>query len=216
MSRHHYRCRRSAFRLQSLWLDRWRIFQRRTNSHARSDPFVAIYDYTDESGELLFQVCRKPDKAGFPQRRADGKGGWIWKTGDVRKVLYRLPELIEAVANERRILIVEGEKDVESLRKLNVPATCNPGGASGPGQQPKGKRNTASSCAMPISSSCRTTTSLAAPDLADTIVRMFCSHCQADTQILEPCTGWPDCLKGGDIRDWLVAGHSREERDRLD
>ena len=31
----------------------------------RSDPFVAIYDYTDESGELLFQVCRKPDKAGF-------------------------------------------------------------------------------------------------------------------------------------------------------
>jgi hypothetical protein len=39
----------------------------------------------------LFQVCRKPDKT-FPQRKPDGIGrGWIWKTGDVRKVLYRLP-----------------------------------------------------------------------------------------------------------------------------
>jgi hypothetical protein len=143
----------------------WRgggFFSGKANGHDRTSPFTAIYDYTDEAGELLFQVCRKPDKQ-FPQRRPDGKGGWIWKTGDVRKVLYRLPELGEAIATEHRVLIVEGEKDVESLRKLNVPATCNPGGASGPEQQSNGRRNIASSCAALISSSCRTMTNLAAP-----------------------------------------------------
>jgi hypothetical protein len=107
-------------------------FNGKTNGHARSDSdrFVAVYDYTDENGGLLFQVCRKAGKQ-FPQRRPNGRGGWIWNTADVRKVLYRLPELTEAIATERTVLIVEGEKDVESLRKLNVPATCNPGGASG-------------------------------------------------------------------------------------
>jgi DNA primase len=66
---------------------------------------------------------------GFRQRRPDGKGGWIWSLGDVRSVPYRLPDLMEAVAQARPILIVEGEKDVESLRQLNVSATTNAGGA---------------------------------------------------------------------------------------
>jgi len=37
---------------------------------------VATYDYTDESGNLLFQVVRY-DPKDFRQRRPDGKGGWI-------------------------------------------------------------------------------------------------------------------------------------------
>jgi DNA primase len=45
-------------------------------------------------------------------------------------VLYRLPELIEAVAAGKTVYSVEGEKDVESLvMKFDVVATCNPGGA---------------------------------------------------------------------------------------
>jgi putative DNA primase/helicase len=43
--------------------------------------FVAIYEYVDETGTLLFQVCRTPDKR-FLQRRPDGNGGWVWKLGD--------------------------------------------------------------------------------------------------------------------------------------
>jgi hypothetical protein len=46
------------------------------------DQFTAAYDYTDEHGGLLFQVCRKPDKK-FPARKPDGAGGWAWKLGDV-------------------------------------------------------------------------------------------------------------------------------------
>ncbi len=189
-------------------------FNGKTNGHARSDSdrFVAVYDYTDENGGLLFQVCRKAGKQ-FPQRRPNGRGGWIWNTADVRKVLYRLPELTEAIATERTVLIVEGEKDVESLRKLNVPATCNPGGASGPGQQSKWKSE--------YSEFLRGADIIIVPDNddpgrahADAIARMS-ARIAGRIRILDLAQHWPDCPKGGDISDWLAAGHSREELDRL-
>jgi hypothetical protein len=44
--------------------------------------------------------------------------------------LYRLPELIQAVIQEKQIYIVEGEKDVETLYSLGLVATCNPMGAN--------------------------------------------------------------------------------------
>jgi putative DNA primase/helicase len=89
---------------------------------------VAAYDYTDESGELLYQVVRFAPKD-FRQRRPDGNGGWEWKLDGVRRVPYRLPRILEAVARDEDILVVEGEKDVEVLERLGIAATCNPGGA---------------------------------------------------------------------------------------
>ena len=47
----------------------------------------------------------------------------------VRRVLYRLPRVMDAIKNGETIYICEGEKDVESLEKLGVCATTNPGGA---------------------------------------------------------------------------------------
>ena len=45
----------------------------------------------------------------------------------VSNVPYRLPQIID---NEDRVIcIVEGEKDVDRLWKLGIPATCNAGGA---------------------------------------------------------------------------------------
>ena len=85
---------------------------------------VAEYDYCDEKGELLFQVVRFEPKD-FRQRRPDGKGGWSWKLNGVRRVLYRLPELIAA----RSVVVCEGEKDCETARALSLVATCNPHGA---------------------------------------------------------------------------------------
>lgn len=91
---------------------------------------VAVYDYVDEHGTLLFQVLRTADKQ-FPQRRPDSsaKHGWAWKLGDTRRVLYRLPKLIEAVNEGVPIWVTEGEKDVQNLEAKGVVATCNPGGA---------------------------------------------------------------------------------------
>src|ERR1700730_6525628 len=55
------------------------------------------YDYVNEAGELLFQVVRFEPKD-FRQRRPDGRNGWIWNLNGTRRVLYRFPEVIEALA----------------------------------------------------------------------------------------------------------------------
>lgn len=88
---------------------------------------IAEYDYKDESGKILYQVQRT-DPKGFRQRRKTDTG-WEWKLGDVRRVLYRLPELIASAP--RPIVIVEGEKDVEAVRKLGFIATTCAGGVEG-------------------------------------------------------------------------------------
>jgi hypothetical protein len=97
---------------------------------------VKTYDYVDKAGTFLFQVCRYEPKT-FRQRRKprpddkpeDIKGGWVWKRDGITQVPYHLPELIEAIADERVIFIDEGEKNVDNLLDLGVPATCNAGGA---------------------------------------------------------------------------------------
>lgn len=93
-------------------------------------PATAVYEYLDESGKLLFQVLRTATKD-FRQRVPDptAKGGWTWKLGDVRRVPYRLPQVIEAVREGRLVYICEGEKDVHTLEAQGLVATCNPGGA---------------------------------------------------------------------------------------
>ena len=87
---------------------------------------VATYDYVDEGGALLSQVCRFEPKD-FRQRRPDGNGGWIWSVKGVRHVPYRLPQILDN--DDRVVVIVEGEKDADRLWKLGIPATCNAGGA---------------------------------------------------------------------------------------
>ena len=89
-----------------------------------SPELVATYDYTDESGNLLYQTCRYQPKD-FRQRRPDGKGGWIWNLDGARRVLYRLPEVLKA----QTLCVAEGEKDCDNLAKLGFVATTNPLGA---------------------------------------------------------------------------------------
>ena len=90
---------------------------------------VAYYDYTDEESKLLYQVVRMSNKD-FPQRKP-APGGWEWKLGDTRRVLYRLPKVREQIASGGWVLVAEGEKDVHTLEDMGFIATTNPGGASG-------------------------------------------------------------------------------------
>jgi RecA-family ATPase len=103
-------------------------FDGKTTNGSGKGKIVATYDYHDETGELLFQVVRFEPKD-FRQRRPDGNEDWVWKMGDTRRVPYHLPELIEAVANAQPIFVCEGEKAVDAVIRLGVPATCSPGGA---------------------------------------------------------------------------------------
>ncbi len=88
---------------------------------------VATYDYKDQADRVVFRVVRFPPKE-FRQCRPDGKGGWKWNLRGVKRVLYRLPELLAAPAEEP-VFIAEGEKDCDRLRSLGLVATTNSGGA---------------------------------------------------------------------------------------
>jgi 5S rRNA maturation endonuclease (ribonuclease M5) len=88
---------------------------------------VAEYDYSDEKGKLLYQVCRLSPKS-FRQRRPQGEG-WTWKLGDVPRVLYRLREVLDQADRGGVVYVVEGEKDVAAVEQAGGVATCNSGGA---------------------------------------------------------------------------------------
>ncbi len=89
---------------------------------------VATFDYVDEHGGLLYQVVRYVPKR-FLIRRPDGNGDWIWNLDDTRPVLYRLPEVIEAVKTGKTIWLPEGEKHVDRLCELGLSATTSSLGA---------------------------------------------------------------------------------------
>ena len=96
---------------------------------------VKTYPYVDEQGTVLFEVCRKEwlesgrKKKTFVQRSWEPKlNRWKWNIKDVRRVLYRLPEVLAA----EEVWIVEGEKDAETLAGLGLVGTTIAGGAKSP------------------------------------------------------------------------------------
>jgi hypothetical protein len=162
---------------------------------------IARYDYLDESGALLFQVVRFAPKT-FRQRRPNGKGGWFWSLGKTRRVLYRLPEVLDAVAGDRVVVIVEGEKDADNLNKLGFTATCNAGGAN------KWRTEYAES--------------LHGADVViigdnDESGRAHVAHIASSLQgiarrvrVLDLGEAWSACPPKGDISDWIEAGGTAE------
>jgi hypothetical protein len=89
---------------------------------------VDTFDYRDENGTLVFQVCRYEPKH-HNQRKPNGLGGWEWNVKGSPALPYKLPELLKAIAAQRVIFIAEGERKVNALLKWDIAATCNAGGA---------------------------------------------------------------------------------------
>lgn len=89
----------------------------------------ATYPYVDENGVELYSVLRlenpETGEKTFLQRTPNH-----WGLESVRRVLYRLPEVIKAGT----VYVVEGEKDADTLSSLipadaSTAATTNSGGA---------------------------------------------------------------------------------------
>jgi len=160
-----------------------------------------IYDYRDESEQLLYQVVRYKPKD-FRQRRPDGKDGWIWNLDGVRRVPYRLPELLQS-SKQDWVFIAEGEKDADRLYEMGFVATTCPMGAGKwldefnryfegrlvviiPDNDEPGKKH--------------------AEKIANSLYGIA-----GEIRIVE-LPGLPD---KGDISDWLDAGHDKAELIRL-
>jgi len=111
---------------------------------------VDRYTYESADGDPLFDVvrfemrdeehpaCGDKDfrqQAHLPNHEEAGENGcppgYVWgrKNRDVGMVLYRLPAVLEAADEGRRVFVVEGEKDVHTLERWDLTATTNPQGA---------------------------------------------------------------------------------------
>lgn len=114
---------------------------------------VDTYEYEDAEGNFYMAVEKLDPKSYRQKRKHDD--GWLYGVteGEYRRlnngnwkrlkkdesggvlipalpiIPYNLPDVLDAISREQTIFIVEGEKDVETLRNLGCVATCNPMGA---------------------------------------------------------------------------------------
>jgi hypothetical protein len=117
----------------------------------------------------------------------------------VRRLLYNLPEVIEAVNAGEIIFIPEGEEDSNTLRRLGLVATTNSEGA---GKWPDHLAEDLQGARVVI-----------LPD-NDAQGR---GHATKVIRSVFPVAAWlkrlelPGLTEKGDVSDWLKAGHTKEE-----
>lgn len=98
---------------------------------------VAVYPYTDAEGTIVQEVVRKERSTGpstyeksFVQRFYTADGAMVTsKPEDFTPVLYNLPDVNQAVLDEKTVWLLEGEKDCGTATDLGLIATTNTGGA---------------------------------------------------------------------------------------
>jgi putative DNA primase/helicase len=175
---------------------------------------VASWQYVDETGAPLFSTHRmeyplepgqtKPKKT-FRQSHPDPSdpNKQIWNLDGVRRVLYRLPELLGAVEDGKRIFLTEGEKHADALWALGYPATTAPMGA-GHWQEDYGVYLEGADVVI-LPDNDETGRSHAEQVAASLTAR-------SRTVRVLPL---PDLPEKGDIIDWLAAGGTPEALERL-
>ncbi len=209
------------------WLERRGISERRReeprSNVVRLGNVVAEYNYVDEGGELLFQVVRFAEPKDFRQRHRDKSGDWAWNVKGIRRVPFMLPELNEALADDRLVFVTEGEKDALNLRALGVPATCNAMGAGAwhpdlnsiftnadvvviadndpQAVDKNGKLRFHKDTGRPV---------LPGQDHANHVCKEL-SGVARRVRYLDLKEAWPGCPLKGDISDWIAAGGTPDQ-----
>ena len=82
-----------------------------------------LLSYRGANGNELYRKVRtEPGKGGrskdFCLERIDEHGNIIYDLKGCPRVLYRLPEILQAIAEGKTIYLVEGEKDADRLDSL--------------------------------------------------------------------------------------------------
>lgn len=96
---------------------------------------LAVYDYTDPGGELLFEARRfydaKRGKRFEYWGQSPDSGKWEpRKPPDADRYLYRLPGLVAALRAGQPVALSEGEKDADTLSEHGLTASSHHGGAT--------------------------------------------------------------------------------------
>lgn len=159
---------------------------------------IARYSYQDESGAELYHVRRYEPKAFYPYL----PGAETPALGDVRRVPYRLPDLL-AADPDVMIFVVEGEKDADALADLGLVATTSQGGA-GQARQWLDADFTAAFAGRPVA---------ILPD-NDHDGRRFATTAAEGlraTARAVKIVALPDLPPKGDVSDWLAAGGTPDD-----
>jgi DNA polymerase I-like protein with 3'-5' exonuclease and polymerase domains len=169
------------------------------NGHKK---IVATYEYTDPRGNPVHRTVRFDPKDFRQQRFEDGV--WEWGLKGKDRVLYRLPEVLNAVLKGEKTLICEGEKDVQAARRIGFTATTCAEGAKKwresynyvfrgadvvlvPHNDPSGRAH------MKM--------------VGESILHL------TNTLKMLILPGVPE--DGGDLHDWVAAGGTKEDLERL-
>lgn len=113
-----------------LHLEEVKLRKNTSSGHSRYDELIAEgytektrYEYRDLQGKLIYFVCRLE----HPEKKKEFLQGTPdhWGIADITPIPYNWNE----VNSSDWCCIVEGEKDVETLKSIGVPATTNSGGA---------------------------------------------------------------------------------------
>ena len=163
---------------------------------------VAAYDYTDEEGVLLFQAVRDEPKR-FAQRAPDGSGGWTNNLNGVRRVLYNLPIVLSTAKVGWRVYIVEGEKDADAINELGLVATTSPMGSNAWRDEYAETLRGAHVVVLRDNDE--------AGQKYQARVARSCYGKAASVRTLD----LPNLPPKGDVSDWLAAGGTKAELDRL-
>jgi hypothetical protein len=161
---------------------------------------VATYDYCDAAGAVLYRQVRFEPK-GFAPQHPTNDGGWQFGLNGVQRVLYRLPQLI--AEPKRTAFVAEGENDVDRLVELGLVATTNCGGS------PSWRKH-ASEYAEAFRGRPRVVVLVDNDDPGrywGAEVAASIAAVGTRVSVLE----LPDLLVGGDVSDWLDAGHDVAE-----
>jgi hypothetical protein len=160
-------------------------------------PDGTYWEFTSPAGEVLYIQRHKRE-----YYRKVGEDRWVTYKGvldDITQVLYRLPELIDGVRSGKTIYHLEGPKDVETAReRLGVVATTS-GSTSSWRPEFRAHYTGAEVVVIPDND---------APGrkYADTVARDILQVARSVKVVhLEGLE------EGGDLTDWLEAGHTVEE-----
>ena len=116
--------------------------------------------------------------------------------------LYRLPDLIKAVAAGSTIYLCEGEKDANNLIELGFAATTNAGGAGK--WLPEYNEFLRGSDVVLLKDN---------DEAGRKHVESVSLHLNgiARVRVLDIAQSWPECPNKGDISDWIAAGGTPDQ-----
>jgi hypothetical protein len=189
---------------------------------------IRTYVYADEKGAPLHQTLRYEPKSFSQQRWSDGR--WEWGLADVRRVLYRLPEVIKGIADQKVIHVCEGEKCADNLADLGLIATTNPMGAGHwqpeysemlrgadvviiPDNDPQARNDKTGELRFypPDHPEFPGKGIFPGQDHAETVARRL-NGIAKRIRVLDLVKVWPSCPPKGDISDWIEKADGTAEK----